>query len=151
MVRGAPDENQWNSYELQLNTSRARNLVASFLKTYNITVAATDDIFISAIVIHPVNIEAYLDNVGIFNVRPSRGSVTVSKSTIFPTNWYSGGILVNGSTVKFDVAWGLTSDVYTFDEDVPLAVGLDFRVALPTLGEQWSIVDAQIASAPTWI
>lgn len=151
MIRAVPKDQQWHSYELQLNTQRVRKLVSTFLGLFNISVAADDELFLTAIVLHPVNMEGYIDDVGAFNVEPSVASVTVSKPTLLPAPWFVSGLWVNGTSVDFGSSWGPFSDTFTFRVEIPLAMGLDFRIAVQTVGGQRTQVDAYVTEAPVWI
>jgi len=152
MFRGVRAADVWTSYDLQLGTPRLRNLVANYLlRLYGVALSPSDPLYINAFLIKPVNVEAYVDNVGVYNVQRATASLSLSKPTLLPSTVYGANIYVNGSIVPaYDYSYGLTVDTFVFPLDLPLAFGADFRIIVQTT-VGLAAVDARITQGPEWV
>ncbi len=166
MLRGVRAMNSWTNYELQLGTPRVDRLIEAYLLANSSTlynpgdpvyvvdepIVANDTTSYFGFRIAPDNADAHFDNVAFYNVARSTVSVSLSKSTLLPSNLFGLSTTLNGYVENATVYYGATSETLNFVSDLPLAYNATYQVVVQT---GWStsvyLFRANDTSLPSWI
>jgi hypothetical protein len=153
MLRGLRAMGSWTTYELQLGTPRVDSLIKGYLQANSSTFYNPGDpMYIVGLRIAADNADAYFDNVALYNVVPSTVAVSLSKSTLLPSNLLGLSTTLNGYAENATVSYGATSDTISFVSDLPLAYNATYQVVLQT-GWSTSVYSVRVndTTLPSWI
>lgn len=134
MIKSATLNSTWQQYILQLGTQRMIGLYQQFLKIYGLNVmnSSPADYFVTAFLIHPLNIICYLDDVGFYTSYPAAAKIVISKSTILPSNMLISSIKLDQSPVYYQFEYGILKDTYLIPVNLPVAEGITFNLVIQT-------------------
>jgi hypothetical protein len=153
MLRGVRSETSWNNYELQLGTPRVDSLIKGYLQANSSTFYNNGDpIYVVGFRIAADNADAYFDDVALYNVAPSMASVTLSKSTLLPSNLLGLSTYLDTYAENATVSYGGTSDIISFVSDLPMAYNATYQVVVQTgWGSAVYNVRTNDSALPSWV
>ncbi len=153
MLRGVRETGSWTTYELQLGTPRVESEIEAYLMANSGTLYTPgEDVYIVGFRIAVDDADAHLDNVALYNVVPSTVTVSLSKSTLLPSNLLGLSTTLNGYAENATVSYGASSDTISFVSDLPLAYNATYEVVVRTgWGTAVSFITMNDTTLPSWI